>query len=83
MVYLKRLSISYSHVQNFFSLGREGKNGCHCKKSKILRDYEPPDQVRTDDTKNIGINEALNWGYSPELDGLVNAGKALIVFVVS
>lgn len=51
-----------------FALHSETKSECHYKKSKILRGYEPPDEVGTDETKRADMNEAFNWGYSPEFD---------------
>jgi isopenicillin N synthase-like dioxygenase len=62
-------------AENFFALDRDTKSECHYKKSKILRGYEPPDEVRTDETKTADMNEAFNWGYSPELDPLADPMK--------
>lgn len=60
-------------AKNFFSLEKEVKEEVHYKKSKILRGFEPPAEVRTDETKKADMNEAFNWGYSQELDPLAAA----------
>ena len=64
------IDATFQTAQDFFALGRDQKAEVHYKKSKILRGYEPPDEVRTDETKKPDMNEAFNWGYSPELDPL-------------
>lgn len=69
------IDATFRCAENFFGLDREIKDECHYKKSKILRGYEPPDEVRTDETKKADMNEAFNWGYSPELDHSFDASK--------
>ncbi len=59
---------TFKCAENFFSLEREVKEEVHYKKSKILRGFEPPAEVRTDETKKADMNEAFNWGYAKELD---------------
>lgn len=59
---------TFACAENFFSLEKEAKEEVHYKKSSILRGFEPPAEVRTDETKKADMNEAFNWGYSPELD---------------
>lgn len=54
--------------ERFFALDREEKDKIHYKKSKILRGYEPPAEVLTDETKKADLNEAFNWGYNEELE---------------
>lgn len=44
------------------------KNEINYRKSRILRGYEPPAEVRTDETKKADLNEAFNWGYERDLD---------------
>jgi hypothetical protein len=71
------INATFTCAENFFGLDRNIKEECHYKKSKILRGYEPPDEVRTDATKKPDMNEAFNWGYSPELDPSFDASKAI------
>lgn len=67
----KVIDDTFKCAENFFSLEREVKDEVHYKKSSILRGFEPPAEVRTDETKKADMNEAFNWGYSPELDPTV------------
>ena len=69
------IDATFRCAENFFGLDREVKDQCHYKKSEILRGYEPPDEVRTDESKKPDMNEAFNWGYSPELDPLVDSSR--------
>jgi isopenicillin N synthase-like dioxygenase len=69
------IDTTFSCAETFFGLDRETKSECHYKKSKILRGYEPPDEVRTDESKKADMNEAFNWGYSPELDPLADSNE--------
>lgn len=62
------IDAAFKCAAEFFALEREEKEEIHYKKSKILRGYEPPSEVRTDETKKADVNEAFNWGYAPELD---------------
>ncbi|KAF3019376.1 hypothetical protein E8E14_011640 [Neopestalotiopsis sp. 37M] len=54
----------------FFSQDPDRKNEVNYKKSRILRGYEPPAEVRTDETRKPDLNEAFNWGYEKSLDPL-------------
>ncbi|EOO01273.1 putative isopenicillin n protein [Phaeoacremonium minimum UCRPA7] len=58
----------FKTAESFFAQGAEKKNEINYKKSKILRGYEPPAEVRTDETRKPDMNEAFNWGYEKELD---------------
>lgn len=71
---------TFKTAKEFFALEKEKKNQINYKKSKILRGYEPPAEVRTDETKKPDLNEAFNWGYSPELDPLVDNSSDLSKF---
>jgi isopenicillin N synthase-like dioxygenase len=62
----------FNTAENFFALGRDVKDEINYKKSKILRGYEPPAEVMTDETKKADMNEAFNWGYAPELDPMAD-----------
>lgn len=62
------IDATFGCARDFFALDIEAKNEVNYKKSKILRGYEPMDEVRTDESKKPDMNEAFNWGYSPELD---------------
>lgn len=57
-------------AKNFFNLEKSQKEEVHYKKSSILRGYEPPAEVATDESKKKDLNEAFNWGYESELDPL-------------
>lgn len=59
-------------AENFFAQDQETKNNINYKKSKILRGYEPPAEVRTDENRKPDLNEAFNWGYEKALDPLWN-----------
>ncbi|PVH82032.1 putative isopenicillin N synthetase [Cadophora sp. DSE1049] len=71
----KVIDDTFECAQNFFSLEREVKDEVHYKKSAILRGYEPPAEVRTDETKKADMNEAFNWGYSSEIDPVVSSSN--------
>lgn len=75
--YLKDHDVPQAKIDNlfktaeaFFAEGSESKNTINYKKSKILRGYEPPAEVRTDETRKPDLNEAFNWGYEKSLDPL-------------
>lgn len=80
--YLKDHGISQEKIdglfktaESFFAQDAEKKNEINYKQSKILRGYEPPAEVRTDETRKPDLNEAFNWGYEKELDPLWTGGK--------
>tara|TARA_R110002060_G_scaffold21050_5_gene28624 strand:- start:80 stop:1189 length:1110 start_codon:yes stop_codon:yes gene_type:complete len=73
----KVIDDTFKCAQGFFSLEREVKDEVHYKKSAILRGYEPPAEVRTDETKKADMNEAFNWGYSSELDPIASPSDQL------
>lgn len=58
----------FKTAESFFALDDEKKDEINYKKSKILRGYEPPAEVRTDETRKPDLNEAFNWGYEKALD---------------
>ena len=58
----------FKTAETFFAQSAEKKNAINYKKSKILRGYEPPAEVRTDETRKPDMNGAFNWGYEKELD---------------
>ncbi|KAH8647664.1 putative isopenicillin N synthetase [Xylariales sp. PMI_506] len=58
----------FNVTEAFFAQGSEKKNEVNYKKSKILRGYEPPAEVRTDENRQPDLNEAFNWGYEKSLD---------------
>jgi isopenicillin N synthase-like dioxygenase len=55
-------------AEGFFAQDLAKKNQINYKKSSILRGYEPPAEVRTDETRKPDLNEAFNWGYEKFLD---------------
>lgn len=55
-------------AENFFAQPLATKNEINYKNSAILRGYEPPAEVRTDETRKPDLNEAFNWGYEGSLD---------------
>lgn len=61
--------------EKFFSQSQDKKNEINYKKSRILRGYEPPAEVRTDETRKPDLNEAFNWGYEKELDPLYSGSQ--------
>ena len=71
------IDATFTCAENFFTLDEETENEVHYKKSKILRGYEPSDEVRTDETRKPDVNEAFNWGYSAELDPLYDSKKPI------
>lgn len=58
----------FSLAEDFFAQDLTKKNEINYKKSRILRGYEPPAEVRTDETRKPDLNEAFNWGYEKSLD---------------
>ena len=58
----------FQTAETFFAQDKEVKDEINYKKSKILRGYEPPAEVRTDETRKPDMNEAYNWGYEKSLD---------------
>jgi isopenicillin N synthase-like dioxygenase len=58
----------FAMAESFFAQPSAKKNEINYKKSKILRGYEPPAEVRTDETRKPDLNEAFNWGYERSLD---------------
>jgi hypothetical protein len=58
----------FKSAETFFAQELEKKNEINYKKSKILRGYEPPAEVRTDEFRKPDLNEAFNWGYEKSLD---------------
>lgn len=64
----EKIEKTFDIAKTFFAQGQEVKNEINYKKSKILRGYEPPAEVRTDETKKADLNEAFNWGYEKQLD---------------
>lgn len=61
---------AFDIAKAFFDQEKEVKNEINYKKSQILRGYEPPAEVRTDETRKADLNEAFNWGYEKQLDPL-------------
>jgi isopenicillin N synthase-like dioxygenase len=64
------ISKAFDIAKKFFAQDQEVKNEIHYKQSRILRGFEPPAEVRTDETRKPDLNEAFNWGYERELDPL-------------
>lgn len=62
-------------AESFFAQDLATKNAINYKQSKILRGYEPPAEVRTDETRKPDLNEAFNWGYEKSLDPLWSGSK--------
>src|ERR1044072_3425861 len=58
----------FDMAEMFFAQDKDTKNEINYKKSKILRGYEPPAEVRTDETRKPDLNEAFNWGYEKSLE---------------
>lgn len=63
-----KIGNTFQIAKSFFAQEQAVKNEINYKKSKILRGYEPPAEVRTDETKKADLNEAFNWGYERDLD---------------
>jgi len=70
-----KIDALFDVAQNFFAQDTATKNAINYKKSKILRGYEPPAEVRTDETRKPDMNEAFNWGYEKSLDPLWSTAK--------
>lgn len=66
----QKIDSIFHTAEEFFAQDGHTKNEVHYKKSKILRGYEPPAEVRTDETRKPDLNEAFNWGYEKSLDPL-------------
>ncbi|KAE9966895.1 hypothetical protein EG327_011688 [Venturia inaequalis] len=64
----EKIDKTFKIAKSFFAQEKEVKNEINYKKSRILRGYEPPAEVRTDETKKADLNEAFNWGYEKALD---------------
>lgn len=64
----EKIDAIFSVAEKFFAQDPEDKNKINYKKSKILRGYEPPAEVRTDENRKPDVNEAFNWGYEKALD---------------
>jgi hypothetical protein len=64
----EKIDAIFGVAEKFFAQEKEVKNMINYKQSKILRGYEPPAEVRTDETRKPDVNEAFNWGYARELD---------------
>ncbi|RDW60699.1 putative isopenicillin n protein [Coleophoma cylindrospora] len=62
---------AFDTARRFFAQPDDEKMRVFFKKSRILRGYEPPARVRTDESKLPDLNEAFNWGYERGLDPLV------------
>lgn len=70
-----KISAMFGTAEKFFAQEANKKNDIDYKKSKILRGYEPPAEVRTDETRKPDMNEAFNWGYEKNLDPLWSNSK--------
>jgi isopenicillin N synthase-like dioxygenase len=66
----QKIVAMFNTAEDFFAQDSTTKNEINYKKSKILRGYEPPAEVRTDETRKPDMNEAFNWGYEKSLDPL-------------
>jgi isopenicillin N synthase-like dioxygenase len=66
----QKIVAMFNTAKDFFAQDSTTKNEINYKKSKILRGYEPPAEVRTDETRKPDMNEAFNWGYEKSLDPL-------------
>lgn len=64
----EKIDALFGTAEGFFAQHIEAKNAINYKKSKILRGYEPPAEVRTDETRKPDLNEAFNWGYEKSID---------------
>lgn len=64
----EKIDKTFEIAKLFFAQSQEVKNEINYRKSRILRGYEPPAEVRTDETKKADLNEAFNWGYERDLD---------------
>ncbi|RDW91569.1 hypothetical protein BP5796_02734 [Coleophoma crateriformis] len=62
---------AFETARRFFAQPDDEKMRVFFKKSRILRGYEPPARVRTDESKLPDLNEAFNWGYERGLDPMV------------
>ncbi|KAI0155795.1 putative isopenicillin N synthetase, partial [Pestalotiopsis sp. NC0098] len=65
----------FATAADFFSQDLSKKNEINYKKSRILRGYEPPAEVRTDETRKPDLNEAFNWGYEKSLDPMLTGSE--------
>jgi len=63
-----KIDALFNTAESFFAQDSATKNEINYKKSNILRGYEPPAEVRTDETRKPDMNEAFNWGYEKSLD---------------
>jgi isopenicillin N synthase-like dioxygenase len=64
----QKVDAMFRLAKGFFAQDTAKKNEINYKKSSILRGYEPPAEVRTDETRKPDLNEAFNWGYEKSLD---------------
>jgi isopenicillin N synthase-like dioxygenase len=71
----EKIDAMFDMAERFFAQDSIKKNKINYKKSKILRGYEPPAEVRTDETRKPDLNEAFNWGYEKSLDPLWSNSK--------
>jgi isopenicillin N synthase-like dioxygenase len=71
----EKIDALFNVAENFFAQDSTAKNAVNYKMSKILRGYEPPAEVRTDETRKPDMNEAFNWGYEKSLDPLCSSAK--------
>ena len=68
-----KIKAIFETAETFFAQDKAKKNEINYKKSSILRGYEPPAEVRTDENRKPDVNEAFNWGYEKTLDPLHDA----------
>lgn len=64
----EKIDAIFKTAEKFFAQDKDVKNKINYKQSKILRGYEPPAEVRTDENRKPDVNEAFNWGYEKALD---------------
>lgn len=64
----EKIDALFTTAEKFFAQPKSIKNKINYKQSSILRGYEPPAEVRTDETRKPDLNEAFNWGYEKSLD---------------
>ena len=77
-----KIEALFDVAKHFFAQDFEVKNEINYKKSQILRGFEPPAEVRTDETRKPDLNEAFNWGCEKSLDPAYAGnqdGKGMIV----
>jgi isopenicillin N synthase-like dioxygenase len=72
----EKIQSIFEIAEKFFAQAKEKKNEINYKKSKILRGYEPPAEVRTDENRKPDVNEAFNWGYEKGLDPLASKSSS-------